>query len=269
MEQDIDVTGMSVTVLLLDSVTKLPPEADGAVVVGGSHGAVYAAHLSAKAGVRGAVHHDAGIGLDEAGVSGLAYAEDLGMAMVALATESCRIGDAQDQFARGIVSRANGRAAACGVTPGMACKEAVERLKDAAWPHRLPPPKKEDRHPVGRVVCLDSASLLVPGDRDRVLATGSHAALISGHTTAPFRPRLILFNDGGPGIDRGGVLGLDVLDSEGVAGAAVAANSARIGDGRSTLQDGTLSWVNQAAYRLGLRVGSPALALAHAVAEKV
>ena len=43
---------MNVTVLLLDSVTKLPPEADGAVVVGGSHGAVYAAHLSAKAGVR-------------------------------------------------------------------------------------------------------------------------------------------------------------------------------------------------------------------------
>ena len=49
MGQDIDVARMSVTVLLLDSVTKLPPEADGAVVVGGSHGAVYAAHLSAKA----------------------------------------------------------------------------------------------------------------------------------------------------------------------------------------------------------------------------
>ncbi|MBS0538000.1 MAG: hypothetical protein JSR47_04550 [Proteobacteria bacterium] len=259
---------MPVTVLLLDSVTKLPPEADGAVVVGGSHGAIYAAHLSAKAGVRAAIHHDAGIGLDEAGVTGLPYAEELGMAMVALATDSCRIGDAQDQFARGVVSRVNAQAAACGVTVGMGCQDATEKLKAAAWPHRMPPPKKEDRHMVGKVVCLDSASLLVPEDRDRVLATGSHAALISGHTTAPFRPRLILFNDGGPGIDRGGVLGLDVLESEGVAGAAVAARTARIGDGRSTLQDGTLSWVNQPAYRLGLRVGSPALALAHAVAEK-
>ena len=259
---------MAVTVLLRDSVTKLPPEADGAVVVGGSHGAVYAAHLSAKAGVRAAIHHDAGIGLDEAGVSGLRYAEALGMAMVALATASCRIGDAEDQFARGIVSRANAQAAACGVTAGMSCKDAVERLTSAPWPHRLPPPKQEDRHVIDKVVCLDSASLLVPEDRDKVLATGSHAALISGHTTAPFRPRLILFNDGGPGIDRGGVLGLDVLDGENVAGAAVAAHSARIGDGRSTLQDGTLSAVNQAAYRLGLRVGSPALALARAVAEK-
>jgi hypothetical protein len=260
---------MSVTVLLLDSVTKLPPEADGAVVVGGSHGAVYAAHLSAKAGVRGAVHHDAGIGLDEAGVSGLPYAQRLGMAMVTLATESCRIGDANDQYARGIVSRVNDLAAACGVTAGMSCKEAVERLKTAPWPHRAPPPKQEERYIIDNVVCLDSASLLVPQDRDRVLATGSHAALISGHTTAPFGPRLILFNDGGPGIDRGGVLGLAVLDDHGVAGAAVSAASARIGDGRSTLQDGTLSTVNEAAYRLGLRVGSPALALARAVAEKV
>ena len=50
--------------------------------------------------------------------------------------------------------------------------------------------------------------------------------------------------------------------------AASALGAARIGDGRSTLQDGTLSAVNQAAYRLGLRVGRPALALAHAVADK-
>ena len=259
---------MAVTVLLLDSVTKLPPEADGAVVIGGSHGAAYAAHLSAKAGVRGAIHHDAGIGLDEAGVSGLAYAETLGMAMVVLATESCRIGDARDQYERGVISRANGHATACGVTVGMACKEAAERLKKAPWPHRPPPPKQEQRYLIDGIVCLDSASLLVPEDRDRVLATGSHAALISGHTTAPFRPRLILFNDGGPGIDDGGVLGLDVLEEAGVAGAAVAARSARIGDGRSTLRDGILSSVNRPAWRLGLRVGSPALALARAVADK-
>jgi len=259
---------MAVTVLLFDSVTKLPAEADGAVVVGGSHGAVYAAHCSAKSGVRAAIHHDAGIGLHEAGVSGLPYAEKLGMAMVALATASCRIGDAQDQYARGIVSRANAQAAACGVTVGMHCREAAERLKNAPWPHQVPPPLKEDRYLVDNVVCLDSASLLVPEDRDRVLATGSHGALIAGHTTAPFRPRLILFNDGGPGIDRGGVLGLDVLEAEGVAGAAVAATSARIGDGRSTLQDGILSAINQSAYRLGARVGGSALALARDVADK-
>lgn len=259
---------MAIPLLILDSVTKLPPEADGAVVVGGSHAAVYAAHLSAKGGIRAAIHHDAGIGLDEAGIGGLAYADALGMAMVALATASCRIGDGKDQFERGIVSHANGHAAACGVLVGMSCKEAVERLKNAPWPHRPPPPKAESRHIVEDIVCVDSATLLLPGDRGKVVATGSHGALNSGTTTAPMRPHLIFFNDAGPGIDRGGVLGLDILEREGVAGAAVAAASARIGDGRSTLQDGTISAVNQIAYRLGGRIGGAALALARALTEK-
>ena len=57
---------MTVSILAVPSVTKLPPAADGAVVVGGSHGAVYAAYLSAKAGARAAIHNDAGVGRDEA-----------------------------------------------------------------------------------------------------------------------------------------------------------------------------------------------------------
>ena len=52
------------------------------------------------------------------------------------------------------------------------------------------------------------------------------------------------------------------------AALSVAAQSARIGDGRSTLQDGIVSEANQAAYQLGVRVGERALALARAVAEK-
>ena len=259
---------MSVRLLILDSVTKLPAEANGAVVVGGSHAAIYAAHLSAKGGIRAAIHHDAGIGLDEAGVSGLAYADGLGMAMVALATETCRIGDGRDQFERGIVSRANGHAAGCGVNAGMSCKEAVELLKDAPWPHRPPPPKDESRHLVGRIVCVDSATLLLAADRGKIVATGSHCARNSGITTAPVQPRLIMFNDAGPGMDRGGVLGLEILEREGVAGVAVAAMSARIGDGRSTLRDGAISAANHPAYRLGARIGSTALALARALAEK-
>ena len=259
---------MNVPVLILDSVTRLPPEADGAVVVGGSHAATYAAYLSAKGGIRAAIHHDAGIGLDAAGVSGLAYADALGMAMVALATTSWRIGDGKDQFERGIVSHANGHATACGVLAGMSCTEAVERLKGAPWPHRPPPPKAESRHIVEGIVCVDSATLLLPEDRGKVVATGSHGARNSGTTTAPMRPRLIFFNDAGPGIDRGGVLGLDFLEREGVAAAAVAAASARIGDGRSTLQDGKISAVNQTAYRLGARIGGTALALAQTLTEK-
>jgi hypothetical protein len=259
---------MKVTVLVFDSVVKLPAEANGAVVVGGSHAAVYAAYMSAKYGCRAAIHHDAGIGKDEAGVSGLAYADKLGMAMAAVATATARIGDGQDLHSRGIISRANALAAACGVTPGMSCRDAAELLKTAPWPHTAPPHKGEDRHVIEGISCIDSSSLFIPQDRDKVVATGSHCALNSGMATAPFRPRLAFFNDAGLGADRGGVLGLDLLEKEGIAGVAVAALSARIGDGGSTLQDGTISAANQPARRLGARVGGSALALARAVAEK-
>jgi hypothetical protein len=259
---------MNVTVLVFDSVVKLPPEANGAVVVGGSHGAIYAAYMSAKSGCRAAIHHDAGIGKDEAGVAGLAYADRLGMAMAAVATASARIGEGADLHARGIISRVNEVAAACGVTPGMSCREAAERLRQAPWPHATPEPKGEDRHSLGGFACLDSASLIGPQDRDRIIATGSHCALNSGLATAPHRPRLAFYNDAGPGRDDGGIAGLALLEKEGIAGVAVAAMSARIGDGRSTLQDGTISAANAPAYRLGAVPGMPALALARAVAEK-
>ena len=57
----------NVPVMMVDGVVKLPPEANGAVVVGGSNATAYAAYYSAKAGVRAAIHHDCGIGRDEAG----------------------------------------------------------------------------------------------------------------------------------------------------------------------------------------------------------
>lgn len=259
---------MTVPVLIFDSMTKLPPEANGAVVIGGSHAALYAAYMSVKYGCRGAIHHDAGIGKDGAGVAGLDYAEKLGMALATIATASARIGDGKDLHARGIVSRTNALAAACGVTAGMSCQDAAELLKKASWPHQTPPAQGETRYVVEGVVCVDSATLLVPEDKGRIVATGSHGALNSGQAIAPFRPRLVMFNDAGPGADQGGVLGLGALDKEGIAAVAVGALSARIGDGRSTLLDGVLSHVNQSAYRLGARVGGPALALARALGDK-
>jgi hypothetical protein len=259
---------MKVTVLAYDSVVKLPPEADGAVVIGGSHGAAYAAYMSAKFGCRAAIHHDAGIGKDEAGVSGLAYADSLGMAMACVATASARIGDGADMLKRGIISRANALAARCGVVAGMSCREAAELLTAAPWPHTKPPTMGETRHVVEGFACVDSSSLLVPADRGGIVSTGSHCALNSGHAVEPFLPKLVFFNDAGPGADNGGILGFEVMDRVGIAGVAVAARSARIGDGRSTLQDGTISHFNRAAARLGARVDMSALALARAVAEK-
>ena len=259
---------MTVAVIAVPSVTKLPPQAEGAVVVGGSHGAVYAAYLSAKAGARAAIHNDAGVGRDEAGVSGLSWAEAHGMAMAAVLSGSARIGDGEDMLRRGIIGRANGLAAACGVTPGQSTAEAAELLKAAPWPHAKPADLTEGRSMAGRILCVDSISLADPRDRGKVVASGSHGGLPAGQTAAAFGPRLVFFNDAGFGMEHAGVAGLAVLEEAAIAAATVSTMSARIGDGRSTLIDGFISEANELALRLGARVGSPALALALAVAEK-
>jgi len=259
---------MSIALVVAPSATKLPPETDGAVLISGSHGAIYAAYLSAKAGARAAIHHDAGIGRDEAGVSGLDWAEARGMAMAAVSTEIARIGDGADMLRRGIISRANPLAAACGVVSGQSVAIAVDLLKAAPWPHARPDTLAEGRVLVGKIVCLDSMSLGTAGDAGRVVASGSHGDVLAGETAAAFRPLLALFNDAGFGVDRAGAAGLQILDNAGIAAVTVAAFSARIGDGRSTLRHGVISEVNEFACRLGARIGGSALALAHAVTEK-
>jgi hypothetical protein len=259
---------MTVSVLAVPGVAKLPASADGAVVVGGAHGGVYPAYLSAKAGARAAIHNDAGIGRDEAGVSGLAWAEKHGMAMATVFAGSARIGDGQDMLRRGVISRANPLAMACGVTPGQSAGEAAELLKGAPWPRARPAPLPDGRSMAGRIVCLDATSLATQRDRGKVVASGSHGGAPSGETTMTFCPRLALFNDAGFGTEHAGVAGVAILERAGIAAAAVSANSARIGDGRSTLLDGFISELNASAYRLGGRIGRSALAFALAVAEK-
>ena len=82
------------------------------------------------------------------------------------------------------------------------------------------------------------------------------------------QPALVLFNDAGFGIDHAGVAGLPILDNAGIAGATVSALSARSAMAVRPSLDGVLSAVNEAAYRLGGRVGGSALALARSRGRK-
>src|SRR5476649_1769536 len=80
-------------ILIADSVTRLGPEHVGAVLIAGSHGGVYAACLAARAGLRAVILNDAGVGLDRAGIAGLAYLDGYGMAAAVVSHETGRIGD--------------------------------------------------------------------------------------------------------------------------------------------------------------------------------
>lgn len=252
--------------LLADSVTRLGAEAAGRVVVSGSHGGVYAASLACKAGCRAVILHDAGVGSDKAGIGGLDWLAALGIAAAAVDHATAPIGQAAQMLAAGRLSHVNAPARACGVEAGMTC-EAAARLLAVAPLRAGPCPDVREAREVLRpeaarraLVLVDSASLVQPEDAGAVIVTGSHGALFGADPRNALKADavLALFNDAGGGP---GTLRLPALEARGIAAATVAAQSARIGDARSTWQDGVLSAANLQARALGAHPGQPAAAL--------
>jgi hypothetical protein len=65
----------------------------------------------------------------------------------------------------------------------------------------------------------------------------------------------VVFNDASGGKDDAGVAALEMLHGRGVAAAAVAHTSGRIGDSLDMWENGVLSQVNAEARQLGLNNG--------------
>jgi hypothetical protein len=248
-------------ILTADSITRIGAEARGVVVVNGSHGGVYAAYVAAKLGVAAVIFNDAGIGRERAGIAGLDFLADLGVPAAAIGHMTARIGDGADMLARGVVTAANGAAAALGCAADMPCRAAALALAHGAGAGRAPPPALESVFLISvrppPVWALDSASAVGPEHRGAIVVTGSHGGLLGGkpETALKYDARAALFNDAGIGIDEAGTTRLPALDRRGIAAATVAAASARIGDARSTYEDGILSRVNARAAALGAAPG--------------
>ena len=252
--------------LVRDSATQLDALAHGQVVVCGSHGGLYPAWLAARAGVRAAVFNDAGIGRSAAGVGGVYWLGGLGLAACAVDCQSARIADGADTMANGVLSTVNDAAAALGCRPGQPVREAVAHLARAHAPAALAIPDiGETRSPIANAGhrpawALDSVSLVEPGDARTIVSTGSHGGLLGGKpdTVLAVDVFAAFFNDAGGGKDGAGFARLPVLDERGIAAATVWSGSARIGDGRSTYEDGVLSRVNATGARLGIAEGMSA-----------
>src|ERR1700751_5857423 len=248
-------------ILTADSITRVGPEAAGAVVVNGSHGGIYAAYLAGKLRVAAAIFNDAGVGCDQAGIAGLDYLEGFGIPAAAIGHDSARIGDGPDMMGRGRVTYANASAGALGCRPGMACRDAAVLLQRAGPRGREPPAEREGAFVLvpgaPAAWALDSASLVGTEHIGTVVVTGSHGGLLGGRpdTALKYDALAALFNDAGIGVDEAGVSRLPALDARGIAAGTVAAASARIGDARSTYEDGILSRVNPRAAALGITPG--------------
>jgi uncharacterized protein YunC (DUF1805 family) len=252
-------------IVVADSITRVSDtEAAGAVVVNASHGGVYAAYVAAKLGAAAAIFNDAGVGRDAAGIGGLDYLQALGIAAATVGHMTARIGDGADMMARGRITHANALAEALGCRTGMMCRDAAAALQRAAPAGRAPPPALEaaflleDGPPP--VWGLDSNSLVAPDHHGAIVITGSHGGLLGGkpETALKYDVRAAFYNDAGIGIDEAGVSRLPALDRRGIPAATVSAASARIGDARSTYEDGIMTRVNARAAALGLAPGMTA-----------
>ena len=254
------------TVLQAPSITKPPPGSTGAVLISGSHGGVYPGFLAARARVRGVIFNDAGVGKDQAGIGSLVYLQNLDIPAATVDHRTARIGDCGDMLAHGRISRFNAPAARLGVDEGMTCAAAARRLERAPL-FRVDPPVYPEARVVlrktpRRLVLIDSASLVEADDRGGIVVTGSHGGIFGNDPAVALRVEALaaLFNDAGIGKDGAGITRLPALDQRGIAAATVAAMSARIGEARSTLEDGVLSRVNERAAALGAQPGMAARA---------
>jgi hypothetical protein len=263
MEKTFHNVNPDTEVFVSDSVTVLDARHRDAVLVAASHGGEYAAYLAVKAGVRAVVLNDAGVGLDGAGIGGLAYLDGLGIPGATVSTLSARIGDGEDTMRRGVVSHVNRSAAALGCAPGQAAAECARLMRGAAPFRGEPPARDEGRRPIRRdpgapeVWALDSAALVRPEDAGRILVVGSHGGAPGGLAKNALKVDALaaVFHDAGIGIEGAGLTRLPFLDARGIPAATVAAASARIGDGLSLWETGVISRANDAASRLGVAPG--------------
>jgi hypothetical protein len=251
-------------IITAESVTKLDERHKGAVLVAGSHGGIYAAHVAARGGVRAVILNDAGGGMDDAGIASLPYLDAVGMAAAAISHRSARIGYGDDMMARGVISHCNKAAVQLGVRKGQACAEAATILTRAPMPHSNVPDYAESRFCVRerapQVWALDSASLVAAEDKTHLLLIGSHGGLLGGRAEAALKYDAIaaVFNDAGIGIENAGTARIFALDARRIPAATVDCRTARIGDGRSTYDTGVISCLNEAATALGARAGQRA-----------
>jgi hypothetical protein len=254
---------MDIKIVTAASVTKLGPAHVDQVLIGGSHGGIYAGYLAAKAGARAIILNDAGGGLDGAGFASLAYLDDLGRPGATVAHDSARIGDGEDMARRGVISHVNETAAALGCALGQTAMACAEAMRGAPAVSGTVPAYEEarflfsDEGDSPEIWGVDSASLLRPEDVGQVVLTASHGALLAGDAASAvkFDVRACAYNDAGVGIDNIGISRLPALDQRNIAAVTVACHSARIGDVRSMWESGIVSHFNNAAAALGVAAG--------------
>ncbi len=120
-----------------------------------------------------------------------------------------------------------------------------------------------------KIVIADSAAAMDESTKGDVFVDGSHCGINVGEMTLNTGAGAMIGNDAGMGKNDAGIAGLKFLDKHGIPAAAVSAMSAKIGNGKSTYEQGKISVVNEAAKKLGITPGMSAREAADKLLESL
>ena len=118
-------------VVCLDAAPMLEPADAGAIVITGSHAALFRGRPDdvVKPDVAAIFFSDGGVGKDQAGITRLRLLDERGIPAGAASADSAPIGYARAIYADGVLSHVNATAAGRGIVPGMTVRAAVDLLR--------------------------------------------------------------------------------------------------------------------------------------------
>jgi hypothetical protein len=215
-------------------------------------------------GAKAAIATDAGIGKDEAGISGLKHGEMIGVPVATIAVMSAETSNGRSTLL-GEISRANAQARALGVAPGMPGHEAAALLAKAPTGKPIPTSPGAEEKPVvveetakGRIWAAPGTTAITEKIPNDIVCSGANSSRVSSDGVIRMGAKGSIANDAGIARNNSAVEGVMILGERGIPSAAVSTLSARLGEGLSTWNDGIISVVNQVAAARGVRVGMSA-----------
>jgi uncharacterized protein YunC (DUF1805 family) len=255
-------------VILLDSLGDLQPDNTSPILVCASHcgdNGTFAQKLK-SCHVNAVFLNNAGVGKNQAGISGLAHYDAEGILACAVDHNSAEIGVAADTWESGIISHINTLAENAGIKIGDSVQDAVAKIIN--YPsltqnnknfESLSNDKEENTSKVDlkkqfqtqldgvSITVTDSITFLNESNAGDIVVCGSHGGVSAGHYAQKYQLKAVFFNDAGIGKNNAGIKSLDTLSDAGILACTVDCMSAEIFNGQDVLENGIISVCNQLA----------------------
>ena len=115
-------------VMAMDTISSITPDDAGCIVISGSHGGLSSAEYAAREPLAMVFFNDAGVGKDNAGIAGLEYLQQRGIAAGVYAHDSAMIGNAFDAWENGVISGLNDLARKAGYMDGTPLHDSIRSV---------------------------------------------------------------------------------------------------------------------------------------------